>query len=276
MIDTHAHLTGRFCDLPIGRQAVERVVEESKKAGLWGIVLAASNVEESVENIELWKKWKGFLFPAIGIHPQQTDSENTDSIDKQIEQLDELIGKNKKKIVAVGECGLDYSTPPPDEKERSKEVQEKLFRGQICLSVKYKLPLIIHARKAVDEVIEILSEYKNLKGVFHCYTGGKKRIKKVLALGKNWYFGINGNLTYENGLIEVVKEIPKERLVLETDSPFLTPEPFRGKKNKPVYVKYVYEKMSEIWDHVECDFGVRFEKCEKVIDKNARKLFRLS
>ncbi|MBU1088519.1 TatD family hydrolase [Patescibacteria group bacterium] len=269
MIDTHAHLTGRFCDLSAGGQAREKVVEEAKKAGLWGIVLAASNVEESNENIELAKRWKRFLFPAVGIHPQQTDAKNNDSIDRQIDQLDELIGKNRERIVAVGECGLDYSTPPPEEKERSREEQEKLFRGQICLSMKYELPLIIHARKAVDEVIEILGEYKNLKGVFHCYAGGKKRIKKVLGLGKNWYFGIDGNLTYDDGLVGIVREIPKDRLILETDSPFLTPEPFRGEKNKPAYVKYVYKKLCKIWE-------IRSKKCEKIIDKNARRLFGLS
>ncbi|MBU4210042.1 TatD family hydrolase [Patescibacteria group bacterium] len=269
MIDTHAHLTGMFCDLPTGRQAGKGVVEEAKMARLWAIVLAASNIEESVENIKLAKNYDGFLFAAAGIHPQQTDVENKDSIDKQIAHLDELIGKNKKNIVAVGECGLDYSPAPAGEKDRSRRGQEKLFRKQICLSMKYKLPLIIHARKAMDQVIEILSEYKNLKGVFHCYAGGKKRIKKVLGLGEDWYFGIDGNLTYDDGLVEVVKKIPRDRLILETDSPLLTPEPFRGKENKPAYVKYVYKKVSEIW-------GVEFKECEKLIDENARKMFGIN
>ncbi|MBU1088880.1 TatD family hydrolase, partial [Patescibacteria group bacterium] len=138
-----------------------------------------------------------------------------------------------------------------------------------CLSIKYKLLLVIHARKAVDEVIEILSEYKNLSGVFHCYAGGKKRIKKVLDLGEDWYFGIDGNLTYDEGLVEVVKKIPRDRLILETDSPLLTPEPFRGKKNKPAYVKYVYKKVSEIWRG-------EFKECEKLIDENARKMFGIN
>jgi len=161
---------------------------------------------------------------------------------------------------------LDFSTPPPDEKERSREEQEILFRGQIEIAKKYNLPLIIHARKAVDEVIEILGEYKKISGVFHCYAGGKKRIKKIMELGEMWYFGIDGNLTYEEGLSEVVAEIPKDRLLLETDCPFLTPVPHRGEINKPEYVKFIYQKTAEIWK-------MEFAEVEKMIDGNARKLF---
>ena len=122
----------------------------------------------------------------------------------------------------------------------------------------------------MDETLEILNSYKNLRGVIHCYSGGKKRIKKVLQSRidnhNDIYFGIDGNLTYEEGLQEVVREIPKDRLVLETDSPELTPIPFRALKNYPEYVKYVYEKVSEIWDQ-------SFEETEKQIDGNAGRLF---
>jgi TatD DNase family protein len=104
--------------------------------------------------------------------------------------------------------------------------------------------------------------------VIHCYTGGKKRIKRVLELGR-WYMGIDGNLTYESGLVEVVKNIPKDRLVLETDSPFLAPVPHRGEECQPAYVKYVYEKVAQIWK-MGC------EETEKIIDENANKLFRFN
>jgi TatD DNase family protein len=117
----------------------------------------------------------------------------------------------------------------------------------------------------MDETIEILKSYKNLRGVIHCYTGGIKRIKNV---PENFYFGIDGNVTYEDGLAKVVKNIPKNRLVLETDSPYLAPIPFRGQENRPEYVKYVYQKMAEIW-------GMNFTETEKIIDANARKLFQL-
>lgn len=254
MIDTHAHIGNRFID--------PKTVSDDIN-----IILAASNVEESGNNIKLAKNNKN-MWASVGIHPQQTDTDNKNDIDQQINKLGKLIEENKTSVVAVGECGLDYSPAPPNEVDRSKTDQEKLFRGQISLADRYNLPLIIHARKAVDEAIAILAEYKNLRGVFHCFAGGKKRISKVLGLGDNWYFGIDGNLTYEDGLVEVVKVIPREKLLLETDSPFLTPVPFRGEENKPEYVKYVYQKVAEIWKINRSDV-------EDKIDRNASKLFTI-
>lgn len=260
MIDTHAHLSKRFCD------AVGEVAESTKTENI-KVILAASNISESKDNIDLAKKYPWF-FAAIGIHPQNTDPTINKTIDEQLDCLDGLANSNIDIVKAIGECGLDYSPAPPEEKDRTKEEQETLFRGQIDLAIKYRLPLIIHARKAVDEVIEILKDYSSLKGVFHCYAGGKKRIQQILDLGKEWYFGIDGNLTYEVGLEEVVKLIPKERLILETDSPFLTPVPFRGEINNPNNVVYVYKRVAEIWNK-------ELEEAEKIIDTNAKNLFQL-
>jgi len=271
MIDTHAHLSKRLCD--IDRVIVEKIKKENIK-----VVLAASDIKDSSENIELNKENKGDFFAAVGIHPQDTSPDVKLSIDEQLDLLDSMVKNNSDIVVGIGECGLDFSSAPPEERDRSKEEQEKLFRGQIELAIKYKLPLIIHARKAVDETVEILKEYKDLSGVFHCYAGGKKRIQKILDLGKpptasqswrsGWYFGIDGNLTYEDGLSEIVAKIPQERLILETDSPFLTPEPFRGQKNNSTNIKYIYAKVAEIWDK-------SFEETEKIIDENAKRLFKL-
>ena len=221
---------------------------------LTGVVLAASSEEDSVDNLELAKDDKK-LWPAVGIHPQEVK----ENIGEQIKFLEELL-RNNTNIVAVGECGLEL----PEGVDKSK--QEELFRGQIELAVKYQKPLIVHSRKASEETIEILKSYKNLSGVIHCYSGGKKRISKVLGLGEGWYFGIDGNVTYEIGLAEVVAAMPKDRLVLETDCPFLTPAPFRGQKNKPEYVEYVYKKVAEIWEK-------SFEETEKMVDENAERLF---
>jgi TatD DNase family protein len=228
MIDTHAHL--------------EKIVP-SDLGKLKYIVLAGSERSDSIKNLELAKKDKRII-PAVGVHPQSP-----------LEDIDDLV----KEARAIGECGLDYSRGV-DKK------QIKFFKKQIELAQKYKLPLIIHARKAVDEVIKILGEYKNIKGVFHCYAGGKKRIKKVKELGENWYFGIDGNLTYELGLEEVVMNIPKDRLVLETDCPWLTPIPHRREKNKPKYIKYIYQKVADIWK-------MSLKETEKIIDTNAKNLF---
>jgi len=234
MIDTHAHLDEILCDT---------------RGGVSQIILAASNLEDSKNNLKLAKKYN-FLYPAIGIHPQSPSL-------KEAEELEEII---TNKVIAIGECGLELI----DNFDRKK--QEICFRIQIELAQKNKLPLIVHARKAVDETIEILKDYKNISGVFHCYAGGSKRIKKIEDLG--FYFGIDGNLTYEDGLVEVVKKIPQERLILETDCPYLTPVPFRGQENKPAFVEYTYKKVSEVW-------GESFEKTEKVIDENAKRLFKI-
>lgn len=235
MIDTHAHIDSTFCD--IDGEVLDAVI------------LSGANIEGSKNNLLLADKCP-LIYSAVGIHPQE--------IADDINLLEELV--KYPKTIAIGECGLEFL------EEINKEKQEKVFRKQIELAQKYKKPLIIHARKAMDETIQILSEYKNLKGVIHCYSGGKKRVKKVLELPGEWYFGFDGNLTYEVGLEEVVKEIPKNRILAETDSPLLTPEPFRGQVNKPENVKYVYQKIADIW-------GESFENTEKIIDKNAKRLF---
>jgi len=246
MIDTHAHLDQIFCDID---------------RGLDKIILAAANLETSKNNLLLAQKYPNILLASVGIHPQELDNSPV--------ELKKIVEQNYEKIVAIGECGMDFSEiskESPKFKEMVK-IQEKIFRAQIELSQKYNKPLIVHARRAVDETVEILKEYKDLSGVFHCYAGGNKRIKKVVDLGLNWFFGIDGNLTYEIGLAEVVKNIPMERLVIETDSPYLTPVPFKGEVNSPKNVIYIYEKVAEIW-------GKSFKETEKIIDGNAKRLFK--
>lgn len=238
MIDTHAHLD-TLCD-------IDRGIDK--------IVLAASNVIDSKNNLLLAKKYQDILLASVGIHPIESQDSPA--------ELEKIVEENYKNIIAVGECGLDFFG------EFDKELQENNFKKQIDLAIKYKKPLIIHARKAVDEVVEILKKYENLSGVFHCYAGGNKRIKKVIELGKNWYFGIDGNITYEVGLEEVVKNIPKDRLILETDSPFLTPVPFKGEINSPKNMVYIYQKIADIW-------GLSLKETEKIIDTNAKKLFKI-
>ena len=240
MIDTHAHLSSRFSN-------------EIRIDGLDYVILAASCVQDSKDNLELAKTNKKLL-PAIGIHPMEFEDDFT--------RLEKLFDD---RVVAIGECGLEF-TDEVSELDRKKQVE--VFRKQIVMSQNVNRPLIVHSRQASDEMLEILGEYKNLRGVIHCYSGGKKRVKKYLELPGEWYFGIDGNLTYEIGLEEVVKNIPKDRLILETDSPYLTPVPFRGEKNCPEYVKYVYQKVSEIWQ-------MSLESTEKIIDDNAKRLFNL-
>lgn len=244
MIDTHAHLVNRF------NADRERIIADSKRVGVRAIVLSASSMADSEDNLRIAKDYPDFLYPSIGVHPQEKEMDT--------KRLESWLS-TEKNVIAVGECGLEFFG------DHNPLLQEKIFRGQIGLSIKYKKPLIIHSREAMDKTIEILAEYPKANGVIHCYTGGKKRIKRISELGA-WYLGVDGNLTYEPGLIEVVKAIPKERLVLETDSPFLSPVPHRGEECQPAYVKYVYEKVAQIWE-------MSFEETEKIVDENARRLF---
>lgn len=287
MIDIHAHLN--FPELLV---KVDKIVEDSKKAGLMGIIVGSSNLEDSKIAIGLAKKYSGFLYASVGIHPQKTDPENKTTIKEQLAVLDKLLEstivlstivdrnvinkglcERNKIVVAIGETGLDYSEPPPGEEERSKKEQEELFIGQLNLAAKHNLPVVVHAREAVDETIEKIQELgnlgiKELRGVFHCYSGGKKRIKKILDLPGEWYFGIDGNLTYDQGLQNVVKEIPKDRLLVETDSPFLAPDPYRGQICTPVYLPLIVQKVAEIW-------GEGLETTKKQLLKNTKELFSI-
>ncbi len=244
MIDTHAHLTSRFNR------------ETGDIDGVDYVILAGSSFVDSIENIKLAKSDKKLL-AGVGIHPQEVSKE----VDEAINNLDKLLIENKN-IVAVGECGLEYVD------QIDKDLQVKFFEKQIELSLKYDKALIVHSRKAADDTLEILKKYQNLRGVIHCYSGGKKRIDQFLKLSREWYFGIDGNLTYESGLEEIVKFLPQDRLVLETDSPFLTPIPHRGEKNRPEYIRYIYHEVSEIW-------GKSIKDTENIIDDNAKKLFRI-
>ncbi len=252
MIDTHAHLSKRFCSKPI----VEGI----------RVVLAASNIEDSRENIALAKDNSKQFLASVGIHPQQTDPENQKTIEAQVKELEEIVKQARGQVFAIGETGLDFSTAGEGEATRPKDAQIILFGRQIELGIKYQLPLIVHSRKSMDETLDFLEKYPKARGVIHCYTGGKKRIDRVVGLKSEWFFGIDGNLTYEDGLAQVVAAIPKERLVLETDSPFLAPIPHRLETNRPEYVKYVYEKVAQIW---QTDLA----KTENIIDANAKKLF---
>lgn len=237
MIDTHAHLNNQFG-------------QEVNLDKLKWVVLSSGCLKDSKDNLELARVNPKYR-PAIGIHPQEIEDNPT--------ELEKLISDE---VVAIGECGLEYA----DGVDRNKQIT--LFRFQIEMAQKYNKALIVHSREASDETVEILKSYQNLRGVIHCYTGGKKRINRFLEISDRWYFGIDGNITYEAGLSEVVKNIPKDRLVLETDTPFLAPIPHRGEQNKPEWVEFTYRKVAEIWN-------VNFEETEKLIDENAKRLFQI-
>jgi len=160
---------------------------------------------------------------------------------------------------------LDFSPTPPMEKDRSEKDQIFLFKKQIELAIEKHLPLVVHSRKALPKVLEILDPFKGkIRGVLHCYSGSKKDIKKIEELGL--YFGLDGNLTYDVGLQNVAKLIPLEKILLETDSPFLTPQPYRGLRNEPKNVKIIAEFLAQLK-------GLPLNQIVETITKNTHAAF---
>lgn len=238
LVDTHAHL-----NFPDYDKDLDQVIKRSLATEVEKIICASSSVNTSRGAIIIAKQYPGIVFAAVGIHPQKTDPENQTSLINQINEIKKLASENK--VIAIGECGLDYSPAPPPEKDRTKEEQNFLFEEQVKIAQKLNLPILIHSRKAFNDTFELIQRYPKLKGIFHCYSGGKKGIKKIMAL-KNFFFGVDGNLTYDEGLQNVFKIIPLEKTILETDCPFLAPTPFRNQRNEPANIKIIAEVLASI------------------------------
>ncbi len=265
MIDVHCHLNFKAFDLDR-----EQVIKEAFEAGVNKIINVGADLITSKKALELTKAYKN-LYATVGIHPHHADK-----LEKNWESELEKLASSEGRVVAIGECGMDFyhyqSNGITD-----KKLQEELFIKQIELSSKLKLPLIIHNRQAGKEIIDVLDSHKsNLlspPGMFHCMSGDIELLKAALDLG--FYIGFDGNITYKGiakgetvSLTDLVKETPIDRILTETDSPYLTPEPFRGEKNKPNYVIITGKKIAEIK-------GVSFEKVIEETTENANFLFKL-
>ena len=245
MIDTHAHILSKYYD------NIDEIVSLLKNKNVLYVLNAASNYEESLEVIDLSKKYNKFLLPVIGIHPESVNEKNN------LEKIEELIKENK--VYAIGEIGLDYYWV-----KDNKEEQKELFINQIKLANKYNLPVVVHSRDAIQDTFDILKEYKT-KGLIHSYSGSVEMAREFIKLG--YKLGIGGVLTFKNSkLYEVIENIGLENIVLETDSPYLTPEPFRGKKNYPSNVYYVAKKIAEIKN-------ISIEEVLEITTKTAISLF---
>ena len=244
MIDSHAHILNEYYD------KIDDLIKELKDKNIVSVVDAASNYNESLEIIELSKKYRDFIIPAIGIHPECINDEKVDNIEKLIK------GNN---IKAIGEIGLDYYW-----NKDNKEEQKKMFIDQIELAKKYNLPVIVHTRDSIQDCFDILKEHR-VKGVLHCFTGSYEMAKEFIKYG--YKLGIGGVLTFKNSkLYEVVEKIDLKDILIETDSPYLSPEPFRGKQNNPSNVYYVAKRIAEIKN-------ISIEEVIDITAKNARELF---
>ncbi len=227
LIDTHCHLNS-----PELLNNASELLNRAYENGISKLVIVGCDLNDSLKAVELADNFSQYA--SIGIHPHE--AKNFDSIPKEFYEL----SKNNN-VIAIGEIGLDYYYD-----NSPREIQIEMFRKQLDFSRELNLPVILHIRDAMNDALKILHEYSDLKLLFHCYSGGLEFLNQVLEFKSLCAFG--GALTWKNSheLRETVKQIPIERLVLETDCPYMTPIPFRGKLNEPSYVKYVYEKTSEL------------------------------
>lgn len=229
--DTHAHYDDNSFD-----EDREDLLREIKSNGVALILNCASSYESINKTYKLTID-NDFIYGALGIHPENADEFN-DDVESEIISL---IAQNEK-ILAIGEIGLDYYW----EENPSKEVQKEVFRRQMKLAEKLNLPVVIHDRDAHGDTLEILKEFPSVKGILHCFAGSVEFAMECIKLG--YYIGIGGVVTFKNAkkVVEVVSKIPMDRILVETDAPYMAPTPNRGKRNKSDYIAYIIEQISEI------------------------------
>ena len=227
MIDTHCHIYSEYYD------DISSLIDDIKKNGINKIIINGCDMKSNLEVLKLTKKYD-IVYGALGFHPTELDNYSDDSI----KWLEENI--NNDKIVAIGEVGLDYHYENAD-----KEKQIKAFNEQLQLAEKYKKPIIVHTRDAIQDTYNILKKYK-LKGSIHAFSGSLEMAKEFINLG--YYIGVGGVCTFKNAknIVNVIKNISTEYILLETDSPYLTPEPYRGKINTPKNISIIADKIAEI------------------------------
>lgn len=251
LIDTHVHL-----DFPRFNEDREKVIKRAEKNNVIKMVNVGANLASSRRSLELSQRYDN-IYATVGIHPHDADKfqENTVEILKDLSKPD--------RVVAIGEIGLDfhYDNSP-------RETQKNVFIKQLKLAQDLNLPVVIHSRDAKNPTLKILKKHNVKNGILHCFAGDREMARKALDLGL--YLAFGGIITFKNTeeLYQVVKEIPLERILLETDSPYLSPVPRRGKRNEPAYVKFVAEKIAEIKN-------IELEKVAEVTTTNAEKIYNM-
>jgi len=253
IVDTHVHL-----DDPRYADDIEAVLRRASEAGVERCIIPGADPRTLPRAVELAERF-GELFFAVGVHPYDARSYDR-------ERLERYIGHEK--CVAVGECGLDYYRLPEGEAAvaEEKRIQTEIFLDQIDLAKRYGKPLIVHIRDASRDCLELLEAHAGEKGgVLHCYNADHQLLRLA---ERNFYFGIGGVITFKNArkLVEVYPRIPRDRLLIETDGPYLTPHPYRGKRNEPAYCRLIAEKMADL-------SGLSFGELTRICRENTRNLF---
>ena len=252
LFDTHAHLN----DPAFDNDRVELMAGLAEK-GVGYVMNAGCSLESSRDIVRMAENYP-WLYASVGSHPDSADEVN----EEVIEEYRKLC-KLSPKVKAIGEIGLDYYY-----EDIPREIQQKAFRMQMALAKEVDLPVIIHEREAHDDGMRIVKEFPGVTGVFHCYSGSAEMARQLVNMG--WYIGFTGVLTFKNArkAVETAERIPLERIVLETDCPFMAPEPFRGKRNDPGYLYRMAERLAEIR-------GLSVEEVTAITTENAKRLYRL-
>ena len=253
-IDTHSHLYDDKL-----KNDIENILLRARENKVEKIIVAGCDIPSCEDVIELSKKYPE-IYVNIGIYPQYADNYN-----KNIENRLKELAKNEK-VVGIGEIGLDFTY-----ENVSREIQKETLLKQIKLAHELKLPIVLHGRDSYGELVNLLKENKELisyGGTFHCFTGSKELAKEIVKLG--FYISVGGVSTFQNSVNvkEMIKTVPLENLILETDSPYLAPVPKRGKINEPSFIPFTAENLAELK-------GVSKEEIEEITTKNAKRLFNI-
>ena len=248
MIDTHAHL--------ISLEKMDEIIENMENDEMDFIVNIGTTLEDSKEGVKLAQKHEK-IYTTVGIYPEYSRSVT----DKDLEEL-ERIAQNEK-VVAIGEIGLDYHN------DYDKDSQKKLLIKQLKIADRLNLPFCIHCRNAGEDLLELLKENKHLinhSGLMHCYSEGKDLFQEFLNLGL--YLSFSGNITFKKTDRSFLKDIPLDRILVETDSPYLSPEPLRGRVNEPKNVGYIIDKIAY-------EIGISSDRLRMITTENAKKFYNL-
>ena len=252
LFDTHAHM-----DDQAFREDRKALLDSYPQQGI-GLIMNPGCSLASSRNVDKLTREYDFLYGAVGSHPDVADEVNEAVLEEY-----RMLCKQNPKIKAIGEIGLDYHY-----EDIPRDIQKKAFRMQMELARERNLPVIVHERDAHEDGMKIVEEFPDVTGVFHCYSGSYEMAKCLISRG--WYIGFTGVLTFKNArkAIEVASQIPLDRIVLETDCPYMAPEPFRGKRNDPGKIYRMAEKLAEIR-------GLSVEEIQAITMENGKRLYRL-
>lgn len=252
LFDTHAHMDDRAYDAD--RESLLAALPEQ---GI-GLLMNPGCSLESSRNADALSRRYGYIYAAVGSHPDAADEVN-----REVLETYRMLRKQNHKIKAIGEIGLDYHY-----EDIPREIQLRAFRMQMQLAKELDLPVIVHEREAHEDGMKVVAEFPEVTGVFHCYSGSVEMAKELVKRG--WYIGFTGVLTFKNArkAVEVASSIPLERIVLETDCPYMSPEPFRGKRNDPGKLYRMAEKLAQLR-------GLTVEQIHAITMENGKRLYRI-